>query len=60
MLDVASEAKDELHEVFVQDHKSLPGLDARKGAFTTWLHHDTRNHPLPAITGLAEELVPMP
>lgn len=46
MLGDASEAEDALQEVFVRVYKSLPGFDARKGAFTTWLHRVTINYCL--------------
>jgi RNA polymerase sigma-70 factor (ECF subfamily) len=37
------EAEDALQEVFLLVHKSLGTFDARKGAFTTWLHRITLN-----------------
>jgi len=39
----AHEAEDALQEVFLLVHKSLATFDARKGAFTTWLHRITLN-----------------
>ena len=39
----AHEAEDALQEVFLLVHKSLTSFDARKGAFTTWLHRITLN-----------------
>jgi len=39
----AHEAEDALQEVFLLVHKSLSSFDARKGAFTTWLHRITLN-----------------
>jgi len=39
----AHEAEDALQEVFLLVHKSLTTFDARKGAFTTWLHRITLN-----------------
>ncbi len=39
----AHEAEDALQEVFLLVHKSLPSFEARKGAFTTWLHRITLN-----------------
>lgn len=37
------EAEDALQEIFLLVHKSLATFDARKGAFTTWLHRITFN-----------------
>ena len=39
----AHEAEDALQEVFLLVHRSLASFDARKGAFTTWLHRITLN-----------------
>jgi len=39
----AHEAEDALQEVFLLVHRSLTTFDARKGAFTTWLHRITLN-----------------
>lgn len=46
MLGNKDEAEDALQEVFVLVHRSLSGFDARKGAFSTWLHRITCNYCL--------------
>jgi RNA polymerase sigma-70 factor (ECF subfamily) len=40
------EAEDALQEVFILVHRSLPGFDPHKGAFSTWLHRITVNYCL--------------
>jgi RNA polymerase sigma-70 factor (ECF subfamily) len=46
MLGDKDEAEDALQEVFVQVYRSLRSFDARKAAFSTWLHRVTFNYCL--------------
>lgn len=46
MLGDRDEAEDALQEVFVQVYRSLASFDARKAAFSTWLHRVTFNYCL--------------
>ncbi len=53
------DAEDALQEVFLTVHRSLPGYDSHRGAFTTWLYRITINHCLNQRRRLKPDAVPL-